>query len=279
MKEIHIPLEWGKLTAVQQGPENGRRQLLLHGWLDNAASFSPLTPHLPKEWNTVALDLPGHGHSDHRPKGTAYHLGDALLDIFRVADHLGWETFSLLTHSLGGGIGSLLAGTFPERIERLVLIEALGPLSASAVEAPTRLAELYRVETQERRLDPVYPDLNVIVRARLQVGGLSAEAATAIIERSTRSVDGGYTWRSDRRLRFPTLRYTEEQVQAFLRRIRCPTLGIFAEEGLVFKQPFWETRTECIADLKWVRVPGGHHLHMDSPESVAKIIRDWVQPA
>lgn len=276
MKELRIPLAWGTITAVQRGPENGPRFLMLHGWLDNAASFDPLMPHLPKEWNTVAVDLPGHGHSDHRPPGTIYHLGDAILDTLRVADHLGWETFSLLTHSLGGGIGSLLAGTFPEHVEKLVLLEALGPLSALPMETPLRLAELYRLESQESRPAPVYSDLKTMIRARLQVGGLGADAAALLIGRSVREVEGGYTWRSDRRLRFPTQRYTEEQVLAFFDRIRCPTLGIFTEDGLVMKQSGWEARAARIPSLKWVRLPGGHHLHMDNPETVAKIIREWI---
>lgn len=275
MTEIRIPVAWGTLTAIQRGPENGPRFLLLHGWLDNAASFDPLLPHLPEDWNTVAVDLPGHGHSDHRPAGTIYHLGDAILDTLQVADHLGWETFSLLTHSLGGGVGSLLAGTVPERVEKLILIEALGPLSALPMETPLRLAELYRLETKTSRPAPVYPDLKGLIRARLQVGGLSPEAAALVIGRSVRAVEGGYVWRSDRRLRFPTQRYTEEQVLAFFDRIRCPTLGIFSTGGLVMKQAGWKTRTEHIAGLKWVEIPGDHHVHMDAPETVAKIIRDW----
>ncbi len=275
MPELRIPLPWGNLSALQSGPPSGTRFLLLHGWLDNAASFTPLTPFLPKEWNLIALDFPGHGHSDHRPAGMTYQLGDGVLDTLRVADHLGWKRFSLLTHSLGGGVGTLLAGAFPERIEKLILLDALGPLSALPNETPLRLAELYRLEIKERRPAPVYPDLQTMVRARLQVGGLSSESATLLIERSVRPVEGGYAWRSDRRLRFPSQRYTEEQVLAFFDRIQCPTFAVFAEQGVVLTRLDWEKRAGRIRGLQWKRIPGEHHVHMDAPEAVAKIIRAW----
>jgi len=60
----------------------------------------------------VAIDLPGHGWSDHRGPQAAYHLVDYVADLLDVADALGWERFGLLGHSLGAGIASVLREPF-----------------------------------------------------------------------------------------------------------------------------------------------------------------------
>ncbi|EPM99030.1 alpha/beta fold family hydrolase, partial [Pseudomonas syringae pv. actinidiae ICMP 19070] len=100
----------------------------MHGWLDNANSFARLAPHL-EGLRIVALDLAGHGHSDHRPAGAAYALADYVFDVLQVAEQLGWQRFALLGHSLGAIIAVLLASSLPERVTHLALIDGLVPLT------------------------------------------------------------------------------------------------------------------------------------------------------
>ena len=85
-REIKLQLPNLKLTAKQWGPESGKPLLALHGWLDNAASFDGLAPLLP-ELNIVALDLPGHGLSEHKPAGSVYHFIDAVSDHAQQRSH------------------------------------------------------------------------------------------------------------------------------------------------------------------------------------------------
>ena len=65
----------GTLTGLRWGSASDLPVLALHGWLDNASSFAPLASHL-SGFQLLALDLPGHGHSQHRPPGMRYHLLD-----------------------------------------------------------------------------------------------------------------------------------------------------------------------------------------------------------
>ena len=97
-----------QLAALRWHAGAPRRVLALHGWLDNAASFAGLAPRLDG-CDTVALDLPGHGRSDHRPPGVHYHFVDFIPDVLAAADYLGWSQFALLGHSLGAGIGCFTA--------------------------------------------------------------------------------------------------------------------------------------------------------------------------
>src|SRR5690606_28472850 len=116
-------------------PDAEHRLLAAHGWLDNAGSFDLLAPRLAG-CRLVAVDAAGHGRSGFRAPDASYALWHDVADLAGVADALGWETFSLVGHSRGAGTAMLLAGTFPERIERLVLIEGGVPLVDAASEAP-----------------------------------------------------------------------------------------------------------------------------------------------
>jgi pimeloyl-ACP methyl ester carboxylesterase len=277
-KETRIPLDWGSLAALETGPADGKRVLFLHGWLDNASSFTPLIELLPKNWHCMAMDLPGHGHSDHRPRGTAYHLIDAVADVLQAAEALGWNRFTLVGHSLGAGIASVLAGSFSDHLDCLVLIEGIGPMTATAEETPVRFAEYFAMlQTLKTKRKPVYPDLDLATRTRLQAGTgpMAPASARRLVERGSKPVDGGFTWRSDPRLRLPTQRFTEDQNRAFLKRISCPTLCLVASEGLTVRFN-WEQRTALIANNTVERLAGGHHLHLDDPAPCAAKISAWA---
>src|SRR5690349_15211801 len=133
--ELAIGLPHLTLAARAWGDPRLPKLLALHGWLDNAATFDLLAPLLCEHFHIVAIDFPGHGRSGWRPAGTWYHYVDYLNDVLAAADALEWPRFGLLGHSLGGAVASALAAACPERIELLLLIEALGPLATDASRA------------------------------------------------------------------------------------------------------------------------------------------------
>jgi len=273
---LHTPL--GSVTGLRAGHEGAPRVLALHGWLDNAASFAPMLPHL-HDFDVVALDLPGHGHSFHRPPGAGYGLPDYLDDLLNAMDALGWARCHVLGHSLGGAISSLLACAAPERIERLALIEALGPLSG----APGSAAERLRQAVRERRALAgkqlrVFPDIATAVRARMQANGLSEGVARLLAERGIAPVEGGFIWRSDPRLTTTTaLRADEGTVREWIAGIAAPTLVIAAAQAPPYFEPAQrEARVACLRDGRSMILAGGHHLHMETPEPVAAAVREFL---
>ena len=68
-------------------------------------------------------------------------IRDSAEDVLLVAEQLGWERFSLMGHSLGAIVSVLVAGSLPERIERLALIDGLIPYTGEADGAPKRLGD------------------------------------------------------------------------------------------------------------------------------------------
>lgn len=140
-----IELDVGRGTTLRGrvwGPEDGEPWLVLHGWLDNCASFDYLCPLLVgddnKKKRLVCLDVAGHGHSSHRVRGS-YTTADHVHDARMAALRLGWDRFSLMGHSMGGGICACLAGTIPDKIKRLVILEITGQGGSNPQHEPQML--------------------------------------------------------------------------------------------------------------------------------------------
>ena len=267
----------GTICGLRWGSADGIPVLAAHGWLDNAASFLPIAPYLTG-LNLVAIDLPGHGFSQHRPDGAHYHLMDYPPAVLEVADALGWEELVLLGHSLGGAISTTVAVAAPTRIRAMVLIENLGPASQAADGAPGRLRDSITAYAKLRDKAPVvYPDLEPLIMARARLGKMDHKAAQALVSRNITKVEGGYRWCSDPRLRLPSPVFlTESQVLAYLGAIEAPTRVLLANDGLLAKS---ETLTSRVASLQTASVQwlsGKHHLHMDDPGPVATAILDFL---
>lgn len=278
-QEIKIRTPHLRLSARAWGPKNGLPVLALHGWLDNAASFDTLAPLLP-ELRLVALDLPGHGFSQHRPPGVYYHFVDYIADVVAAADALGWERFALLGHSLGGGISSFVAGVAPERIIRVAMIEGFGPNSMKAEESPkSTLKAMAQMRDFEQRPPPVYADLAEASKLRAANSGFSMEIATLLTARNVKPVASGVTWRSDPRLLFKSPLYlTEEQVLAFIAPIQAPALVICGASGYLPRRAHMAERYARVPHLEVKTLPGGHHLHMENPMAIADVLRGFFSP-
>lgn len=272
-RTLHIggsTLEGSTLAALCFGPEDGAPVLALHGWLDNAASFTRLAAHL-EGINLVAIDLAGHGGSSRRPGGV-YLFVDFVADVAGAARALGWERFAVLGHSLGAGVGALFAGTCPERVSRLVLVEGLAPLTNPDEQAPRLLREALAAEESARGRDAHagYADAAEVARRLVAATGMSPESAGILLARGLERGGAGFRFRADPRLRLPSrLRLTEAQVHAFLRAIACPTLLVRARPGMPFDEAQAAARVAAIADVRVVEVAGGHHVHLDDPAAVA----------
>jgi pimeloyl-ACP methyl ester carboxylesterase len=263
-QEVRLRLPHIELAAHLYGPEDGQPVIALHGWLDNAASFSRLAPLLPG-LRIVALDFAGHGHSDHRPPGASYAIWDYAHDVLQVAEQFGWQRFSLLGHSMGAIVSVLLAAAMPERVARLALIDGLIPYTGEPDTAPQKLGEALKAQLAlAGKSKPVYAEFSRAVEARMRgVGAVSREAAELLAQRGLMPVPGGYTWRTDSRLTLPSpLRLTQAHALAFVRNLQCPAKLVMAQQGMLLAQPSISQLVEGVA-IEVAELPGGHHLHLD----------------
>jgi pimeloyl-ACP methyl ester carboxylesterase len=257
-------------------PGNGACALALHGWLDNALTWQPALEGLGR-LDLVCIDFPGHGESPARPRAAGYHFDDYVFDVLGALDALGWEKAHLIGHSLGGAVATVTAAACPERVSTLNVVEGLGPLTAPS----HRTAANWRHAVGRRRPRPsrVHPDRAAAIMARTQNSDLPEEAAEILAQRGLLEVDGGWRWRHDLRLTWPsTQRYTEPQVLDLLAAIEAPTLCVLARpRSRLLPAGLMERRAAAVRTLSLFEFEGGHHIHMQAPGPVARCIRNHIQ--
>lgn len=178
-----------QIRGLCWGDAKGKPLLCLHGWLDNAASFSVLAP-LMTGFQVVALDLTGHGQSSWRSADAGYQIWEDLPEIMGVVEQLGWEQFNLLGHSRGAIISSLCASTLPQRVRRLVLLDAVSPGPVNEAEFPQQMAK-FLLDKKRLRHRParVFAALTQAVDSRAQQD-LPMQATRLLVERNLRPCAG-----------------------------------------------------------------------------------------
>lgn len=152
-KELLIPCSDGIQLAAKHwlpsqevGNNTTSRILLLHGWLDNAASFNLLAPQLNFKMNAevLAVDFPGHGLSGHKSldgptqliSEYAYYVSESLNFLNWHGDDDSTDTMNtditVIGHSMGAAVALIHAAAFPEQCSSLVLLEGAGPLARNS---------------------------------------------------------------------------------------------------------------------------------------------------
>lgn len=271
-----------KLSAKQWLSSNSKalRVVMLHGWLDNSASFDQLAPEL-YDYNVTALDLAGHGHSEHKPDGCFYHLWDYALDVISMLNTIN-QTVWLVGHSMGGAVAMLVAALAPEKVRGLIVLDNMGPVTASAQE---------RVVTMQRAIQKMlkhrsnrharYTSIEDMISARMHgFTQLSYDAAKAIVERGATMSNGDWVWRADQKLTFPSpFRMDEAAVESYIEAIKCPTLALTADQGVYQNnQTLVKKRVQAFPWIRLKSLPGNHHFHLESDTNklVAEEIRRFI---
>uniref|UniRef100_H2ZR72 AB hydrolase-1 domain-containing protein n=1 Tax=Ciona savignyi TaxID=51511 RepID=H2ZR72_CIOSA len=289
-KEIEIPVAWGVIAGKTFGSPSNPPVLCLHGWLDNCNSFDKLIPLLPEDKYYVAIDIPGHGLSSGIPIGMYYSIFGSVSAVESIANYFNWKKFSLLGHSLGGNINAMYSGTFPDKVDKLIIIDVIGAFPVEAKLAPSILSSSIQsylnYETKLHVAAPRYTYDEAKHRLMTANKSLDNEAADIFLERGTRKhEDGKYSYTRDLRHRFRNPMFcTPETAVHFLNQITASTLHVMASEGSVQKAR--ATHKEGIEKLfasftsvkksEYVLIEGDHHLHMVNAEQVAKHISAFL---
>ena len=276
-QEIRLTTPHLELAGLRWGDPDGIPVLALHGWLDNANSFAPLAP-LLQGVDLVALDWPGHGQSQHRHPSAHYQFSEYLLDIDAALNALGWGSCHLIGHSMGGGVGTLFACAAPERVRSLVLLDVIGPMSGTLEDTADRLRRSLADSRKPARRRKRYESTEQMVQARMANSDIQQDAARLITERSAVAVDDGFEWRNDPALYWTSPFYiTEEQALQCLSHIEAPVYSLIAQPFAPFiREEQFQQRKQAIRRGRHELVEGGHHFHMEQPETIAARLHCFI---
>lgn len=277
LNEVHFRLPHISLAALSNRSAidaNKPTLLFLHGYLDNAASFSELLPAFD-DWQCIALDMAGHGHSEHRSDGAHYHLPDYAYDLHQVIRTLKLTQVILVGHSLGAIVCSLYASTQRPEVIGFIAIESCGPLSAAEETTSQQLMNCF--ESRAKAQSPIkHPkSMASIVKARCLISDLNEAQASTILSRNIQSNESGVlTWLTDKRLRTASpYRMTEPQAVNILSNIICPRVVILGNKGFEKVKASIEHRKEGFHEVPIITFEGGHHVHMSSTADVSQCIQ------
>ncbi|WP_267396762.1 MULTISPECIES: alpha/beta hydrolase [unclassified Sphingomonas] len=102
--------------------------ILLHGFPESHRTWRGIVPDLARDHYVIAPDQRGYARSS-KPEGVEAYAPDKILgDLIALADHLGIDRFTLVGHDWGGAIAWMAALARPDRVERLVIVNAPHPL-------------------------------------------------------------------------------------------------------------------------------------------------------
>ncbi len=280
--DVEIQLPHIRLSGRCWGNKDKPLILALHGWLDNANSFAPLAKHL-SQYQILAIDWPGHGYSEHRPGQYPLHWIDYLYDLEILIDYVnqGHTVHGVVGHSLGGIVASAYTAAFPERINKLVLLEAISPLYESVSKSRSRLTKSFASHLQflkkSAQTQTVYKDIELAVKARSRLTGLDEQWCRLLVERNMCQHDNGVSWRSDPRLKLDSpFRMSFEQVDALMSGRNPETLLITAKSGYEQINTLLPQAATWFKSLSHIQLAGDHHLHMGNAQSVAHAIDDFM---
>lgn len=267
------------LSAKEWGSPGYTPVIALHGWLDNAASFDPMMPHL-SDMHVIALDCAGHGNSGWRSADSGYNIWQDIGEVFAVADQLGWSQFGLLGHSRGAIISTLIAGTFPERVTHAALIDGYLPGLADTTGSAKQMAKsVYENKRFSASTPSFFPDYDSAVQARMSgFISLNQEAATVLAKRGVREHERGFYWHTDQRLKAASqIKLTRGHIQDFFSAITAQVMLIQAEDSGFTPDQQQDETFSWLSSFRLLRMPGSHHLHMeDQAQQVAEQVQSFL---
>jgi pimeloyl-ACP methyl ester carboxylesterase len=272
-----------KLHYWEWGDSSEDTFVFIHGIRDQGRSWEPFLASMialgcPIK-HALALDLRGHGESEWPSTSRGYQHEDFLSDLAGLLEHFDRDSFTLIGHSLGGSMALLYAGTFPQKVKRLVLLESLGPFARSDDQVPEIMAERLNGRNYVEIPFP-YASLEDAAKAlQKRFPLISDPAAAHMALYGTRHAGQTYRWKHDPVLRYrTTTMLSEGQIEAFIRRITCPILFVYGTES-DFIQSVRGPRAKLFNNAQIVPIEGaGHHIPHEKPDELAKVVAPFLFP-
>lgn len=220
--------------------------VLVHGTSAHTAWWHHTVVSLADRLDVIAVDLSGHGDSGHRE---SYSIESWGRDVLEVIERVAGGHALVVAHSIGGLVAASAAGTRPDAVDGLVLVDTIVRDTTTAVEPfpivrDTRVFPDLQDALRRFRLTPEQP-----VRDR--------ERLDYVARRSIRRVEGGWMWKFDRRL-FGALNRTA--LTEPLDGVSCPVVVIRGELSDLVPARAGAVLGERLGrEVPEHEVPGAHH--------------------
>jgi pimeloyl-ACP methyl ester carboxylesterase len=269
-----------RLHYADWGNDAAPPLLLIHGGRDHCRSWDAVARALQPHFHVIAPDLRGHGDSEWA-KGSSYSLSDYVYDMTCLVRAASVHRVALVGHSMGGMIGLMYTGAYPDQVVHLAVLDGVTVVPGS----PRRqihkritewVSQLNKVAERESRI------FNSVAEAAERISAhnvrLTSEQALHLASHGVRqSADGTYSWKFDeyQRVRAP-YRLSPNEHAVLWSRVTCPTLLLRGDESFL---PDPET-AGVLAHFRQARLVtiahAGHWLHHDKLDEVLRVLLPFL---
>ena len=273
-----------RLNYLDWGNPEKPLLMLVHGGRDHARSWDWVAEELREDWHVVAFDHRGHGDSDWVSDGN-YNVQDMVYDLAQLVHQLGDDEVTIVSHSMGGNVALRYAGTFPDKVRKIVAIEGLGPSPKRQEEMradpyPQRMAEwIEKKRAAAARTPRKYDSIEAAFARMIEENSYltEAQARHLTLHGVTRNEDGTYSWKFDPHL---NVWHVEDVADEFLYQtwaaITAPTLLLYGADSWA-SNPQGDGRLEHFENAKVIEFENaGHWLHHDQFDRFMQTLRDFL---
>ena len=269
-----------RLHYADWGNDAAPPLILIHGGRDHCRSWDAVARALQAHFHVMAPDLRGHGDSDWA-KGSSYSLSDFVYDLTCLVRSASVHQTAIVGHSMGGMIGLMYAGAYPDQVSHLAVLDGVTVLSGS----PRRpiheritewVSQLDKLAEQKGRYFRSVAEAAERISAHNK--RLTPEQALHLASHGVkRNVDGSYSWKFDeyQKARAP-YRLSPDDHVALWSRITCPTLLLRGKESFL-PDPGTAGVLAHFRRARLVTIAGaGHWLHHDKLDEVLGVLRPFL---
>lgn len=241
--------------------QNGNTIICMHGITGNCHAFDGLVAKGLNEYHRViSVDLRGRGLSDH--PAFHYSMDEHAKDIIGLLDHLQIDKAILMGHSFGGLLSCFLAANYPDRVQRLIILDAAAELNADVIEmlAPAFGRLDKKFASWEEYID--------MIKAAPYMNFWSDEMLSYYKADVMDTDEGGVTPRSNlTNIIHCSLGVSNEAWSTIMPRINQPALLLNALDVYTLGQPLLpeykaQETVAMMKDCKYLTVDGNHHTMM-----------------
>jgi len=264
--------------------------VLLHGWMDVAASYQFMVDALAQDHFIIAPDWRGFGLT--RAEGAdTFWFPDYIADLDALLDHYCADTpVHLVGHSMGGNIAMLYAAVRPKRVRRLINLEGFGLPATRPGQAPARytqwldeLKQLHQGALKLRHYDSLEAVARRLIKTNPRLSPGKAHWLAAHWSAETAPGQWTILGEAAHKIINPQL-YRVDEMLAVFANIQAPMLMVEASDDSMaqwwkgkYALPEFHERLKAVPDVTLRQLPDcGHMLHHDQPELLARLIEDFL---
>jgi len=278
-----------ELDVAVAGDRSAPPVILLHGFPESHRAWRYQIPALAERRFVLAPDQRGFARSS-KPDGVAaYATGEIVADMLALADHFGIGGFTLIGHDWGGAVAWMAALNHPDRVERLVILNAPHPFLFQQRlfdDAEQRAASQYisalRSPGFEARVAAIGLDafFDRMMAGHGNPDELAAERPHYLAQwAEPGALTAMVNWYRASPIIVPAPDDVPER-PAFLDRpfppVTQPTLVVWGTADPALRPSLLDGLAPLVADLTLVKVEGGHFIPWDAPAAVNAALLDWL---